>query len=94
VSSEWPINQRLSFLGRVAYSTLDDKVVEGLMGVEYNQGCWALRVITTRFAVSSIQSDSAFFVQLELGGMGLGQNPLQALRRNIPGYVKTNETIP
>jgi LPS-assembly protein len=93
VSSEWPITHELSLLGRVAYSSLDDKVVEGLMGVEYNQGCWALRVITTRFAVSSIQSNSAFYVQLELGGMGLGQNPLQALRHNIPGYTKTNEII-
>jgi LPS-assembly protein len=50
-------------------------------------------VITTRFAVTSVQSASAFYVQLELGGMGLGQNPLQALRRNIPGYMKTNEII-
>jgi LPS-assembly protein len=94
LSSEWPITHQLSFLGRMAYSTLDDKVVEGLMGVEYNQGCWALRVISTRFAVSSVQTNSAFYVQLELGGMGLGQNPLQALRQNIPGYVKTNEMIP
>ncbi len=94
VSSEWPISSQTSFLGRVSYSTLDNQVVEGLMGVEYNQGCWALRVITTRFAVTSVQSASAFYVQLELGGMGLGQNPMQALRRNIPGYLKTNEIIP
>ena len=33
-------------------------------------------------------------LQLELGGLGLGQNPLEALRRNIPGYIKTNEIIP
>ena len=93
VSSEWPLSAQTSFLGRVSYSTLDNQVVEGLLGVEYNQGCWALRVITTRFAVTSVQSASAFYVQLELGGMGLGQNPLQALRRNIPGYMKTNEII-
>ncbi len=94
ISSEWPLTSQVSFLGRVAYSTLDNQVVEGLMGVEYNQGCWALRVITTRFAVTSVQTNSAFYVQLELGGLGLGQNPLDALRRNIPGYIKTNEITP
>ncbi|MHB8353935.1 MAG: LPS-assembly protein LptD, partial [Burkholderiales bacterium] len=94
VSSEWPLSAQTSFLGRVSYSTLDNQVMEGLLGVEYNQGCWVLRVITTRFAVTSVQSASAFYVQLELGGMGLGQNPMQALRRNIPGYMKTNEIIP
>lgn len=94
VSSEWPINAQVAFLGRLAYSTLDNKMVEGLMGVEYNQGCWALRLINTRFAVTSVQTDAAIYIQLELGGMGLGQNPMVALRRNIPGYLKTNEITP
>ena len=65
--------------------------MQGLMGIEYNQGCWALRLVSTRFAVSSIQTNSAFFIQLELGGLGLGQNPLQSLLLNIPGYVKTTD---
>ncbi len=94
VSGEWPLASQWTFLGRVAFSSLDNQVVEGLGGLEYNEGCWALRIITTRFAITSLQTDSAFYVQLELGGMGLGQNPLQALRRNIPGYMKTNEIIP
>ncbi|MDE1982253.1 MAG: LPS-assembly protein LptD, partial [Betaproteobacteria bacterium] len=94
VSGEWPLTHQWTFLGRVAFSSLDNQVVEGLGGLEYNEGCWALRVITTRFAITSVQSNSAFYVQLELGGLGLGQNPLQALRRNIPGYMKTNEINP
>ncbi len=95
VSGEWPLTSQVSFLGRVAFSSLDNQVVEGLAGVEYNEGCWALRIITTRFAITSVQSDSAFYVQLEFSGMGgLGQNPMDALRRNIPGYMKTNEIVP
>ena len=32
------------------------------------------------------------FVQLELNGLSrIGTNPLDALRRNIPGYSKTND---
>ncbi|MDE2423162.1 MAG: LPS-assembly protein LptD [Betaproteobacteria bacterium] len=89
ISTEWPVTRQVSFLGRVSYSTIINQVMQGLMGIEYNQGCWALRLVSTRFAVSSIQTNSAFFIQLELGGLGLGQNPLQSLRLNIPGYVKT-----
>lgn len=93
ISSEWAITREWALLGRAAYSTLDDKVVEGLMGVEYNRGCWALRTVATRYQVSSIQSVNSFFLQLELGSFGLGQNPIQSLRRSIPGYMKTNEII-
>ncbi len=94
ISGQWPITSRLSFLGRLAYSTLDNQVLEALTGVEYNAGCWALRVISSRFPVSPIQTDTAFYVQLELGPLGLGPNPLDTLRYNIPGYTKTNEISP
>jgi LPS-assembly protein len=93
ISSEWALSQEWALLGRAAYSTLNDKVVEGLMGVEYNRGCWAVRTVATRYQVSSIQSVNSFFLQLELGSFGLGQNPIESLRRNIPGYMKTNEII-
>jgi len=91
VSTEWPVTNHVSFLGRVSYSTIINQVMQGLMGIEYNQDCWALRLVSTRFAVSSVQTNSAFFIQLELGGLGLGQNPLQSLLLNIPGYVKTTD---
>ncbi|NDU85001.1 MAG: LPS-assembly protein LptD, partial [Ferrovum sp.] len=94
VSSQWPINSRLSFLGRLAYSTLDNQVLEALTGVEYNAGCWTMRIISSRYPVSPIQTTTAFYVQLELGPLGLGPNPLDTLRYNIPGYTKTNEISP
>ncbi|MDA8415652.1 MAG: LPS assembly protein LptD [Betaproteobacteria bacterium] len=94
VSAQWPITNRLSFLGRLAYSSLDNQVLEALSGVEYNGGCWAVRAIASRFPVSPIQTDTAFYVQLELGPLGLGPNPLDTLRYNIPGYTKTNEISP
>lgn len=94
VSSEWPISSRWNFLNRVSYSTLDSRILEGLLGLEYNTDCWSLRFVSTRFAMTSVQTDSAFFIQLELGPLGVGQNPFQALKRNIPGYQSPNEISP
>ncbi len=94
ISGQWPITSRLSFLGRFAYSTLDNQVLESLTGVEYNGGCWAIRAIASRYPISPIQTSTAFYLQLELGPLGLGPNPLDTLRYNIPGYTKTNEISP
>jgi len=39
--------------------------------------------------------NSAIFVQVELSGLAnLGTNPLESLRRNIPGYGRLNQIAP
>ena len=48
-----------------------------------------------RFAAATGTSTSAFFVQLELNGFSrIGSNPLETLKRNIPGYSRINQTRP
>jgi LPS-assembly protein len=38
---------------------------------------------------------TAIFLQLELNGFSrIGSNPLEALKRNIPGYARLNQAIP
>lgn len=92
ISGEWPAGGRWTALGRLDYDTAQSILVDGLLGAEYTAGCWALRIVTYRYAVSSTQTASALFLQLELNGLArLGTNPLEALRMNIPGYRKTNE---
>jgi LPS-assembly protein len=64
-------------------------------GVEYNGGCWVFRIIGQRIATTTQSATSSVFLQLELNGLGrLGTNPLELLRRNIPGYYKVNEAPP
>ncbi len=94
-SAEWPLWGRWSGVFRANYDTAQSILVEGLAGAEYNAGCWTLRVVTHRLAVSAVQTTSALFIQLELNGLvKLGTNPLEALRLNIPGYTKINEINP
>lgn len=92
VSSQWLFNQRWSTLARWNYSIPDRQVVEALAGLEYNGGCWALRLVAHRLATSSTQVNTSLFVQLELNEVSqLGTNPFDTLKQNIPGYTKTNE---
>ena len=95
VSGQWPIGAHWYGLGRVNYSFRDRKVVEGLAGLEYNKDCWALRVVAHRLATAQQLVSTSFFMQLELNGLSrLGNNPLEALKQNIPGYLKSQEINP
>jgi LPS-assembly protein len=91
VSAQWPLTSKLSGLVRWNHSLRDDKLLESLLGLEYNAGCWTTRLVATRFVVSETDYSESFFIQLELNGVSrLGQNPLDTLRRNIQGYTKGN----
>lgn len=87
-SMQWPIGGNWHGVTRVNYSLLDDKILAGLAGLEYNSCCWALRLVLQRLTTATHTTTTAFFVQLELKGlMGLGNNPLQVLQQSIPGYT-------
>jgi len=93
VSAQWPLGGAWSGVGRYNYSVYDGRLVEGLGGFEYNAGCWIGRIVLQRFAAATGTSTSAFFVQLELNGFSrIGSNPLETLKRNIPGYDRLNQT--
>ena len=92
VSAQWPLGARWYGMFRYNYSFQDDKLVEGLAGVEYNAGCWAFRAVVHSLATSATDRSNAIFFQLELNGVSsIGSNPLDVLRRNIYGYTKTND---
>ena len=94
VSGQWPLGQRWYGMFRYNYSFQDDKLVEGLAGVEYNGGCWAVRTVFQRLATKENQSTDSFFIQLELNGMGrIGSNPLDVLKQSVPGYRPSNEIL-
>ncbi|MEW6590601.1 MAG: LPS assembly protein LptD, partial [Pseudomonadota bacterium] len=95
VSAQWPLGARWYGMFRYNYSFQDDKLVEGLAGVEYNAGCWVARAVFQRLATKENQSTDALFFQLELNGMGrLGSNPLDVLKQSVPGYRSSNEIAP
>lgn len=92
MSAQWPLAAQWYGIGRLNYSFRDSRVVEALGGFEYNAGCWSLRGVLHRLALTQTETSNAFFIQLELRDLTkLGPNPLELLKRSIPGYAKSDE---
>ncbi|MET0508084.1 MAG: LPS assembly protein LptD [Burkholderiaceae bacterium] len=100
-SWQWPITRRWNTLGKINYSFLAQRndpstgrtvpvekgLVEGVLGFEYKEDCYTTRFVAQRFVTAAGQYTSAFFVQLDLRGLGrIGTDPFTILIRNIPGY--------
>lgn len=94
ISTQWPLGGGWYGVGRFNYSLFDSTTLEGLLGFEYNSCCWTLRFVVHRLTTATSQATTGAFLQLELNGLSkLGSNPLTVLRRDIPGYTKTNQPI-
>jgi LPS-assembly protein len=92
LSAQWPVTAELSAVARWNWSILDKKLVEGLVGFEYNAGCWELRAVAHRFITGTQQVSTSFQIQLELSGLSrIGISPLETLRQNISGYRRSDE---
>ncbi len=74
-------------VGRVNYSTRDSRLIDSILGLEYDAGCWIGRLVVERLSTGRSEATTRLLVQLELVGLSrLGSNPLHVLKDNIPGY--------
>jgi len=75
--------------GRLQYSLRDRRLTDSVLGMEYDAGCWVLRVGAERLSTGRAETNTRLMLQLELVGLSqLGSNALKVLRDNIPGYRK------
>jgi LPS-assembly protein len=95
LSTQWPVTSNLNVLARYNWSLKDRKLLEGLVGFEYNAGCWQVRAVAHRFITATQQYSTSFQIQLELSGLSrIGINPLETIRQNIAGYRRSDEIAP
>jgi LPS-assembly protein len=95
VSGQWRLGTNWGVVGRYNYAFNDSRALEALAGLEYNDGCWAIRGLFHRFATTTSQEVTSFFVQLELSGISkVGLTAEQLLRRSVPGYAATMPRAP
>lgn len=74
-------------VGRMNYSMDERRLVDTLIGVEYDAGCWLARVVVGRVATSADSATDSIKFELEFVGFTrLGVSPLQSLRSNIARY--------
>jgi LPS-assembly protein len=95
ISTQWPFGKAApgwTLLARANHSLRDRRLLEGLIGVEYNQGCWEIRVVAHRFTTATNQYSNSIQIQLELKGLSkLGINPFDTIRQNISGYRRSDD---
>ena len=85
-------------VGRLNYSMSDGKLVDGVVGFEYDAGCWLGRVVLDRTqtgtTLATATTNQKISFQLEFVGftrLGVGNNPLSVLKENIPRYQYLRE---
>ncbi|MEJ8835632.1 LPS-assembly protein LptD [Ramlibacter sp. AN1133] len=79
-------------VGRLNVSLKDKRIVDGLLGLEYDAGCWLGRIVVERLQAGTNSSNKRILFQLEFVGFNrLGSNALQALKENIPRYQYLRE---
>jgi LPS-assembly protein len=81
-------------VGRLNLSLKDRRVVDTIVGLEYDAGCWLGRIVFERLQSSATTSNKRVLFQLEFVGFTrIGSNALQALRENIPRYQFLREQV-
>jgi len=81
-------------VGRLNFSLQDRRLVDAVVGLEYDAGCWLGRVVLERLQSGATTSNKRILFQLEFVGFTrLGSNALQTLKQNIPRYQFLREQI-
>jgi len=92
---EWPVFKKYRLLGRWGYDALTAKTLNTLVGLQYDEDCW-----TARFAYSQARNTTQItttqvLFQLEFRGFGsVGNNPVDVMRLNVPGYQPVTKPLP
>jgi LPS-assembly protein len=83
-------------VGRLNYSLKDRKLVDTVVGFEYDSCCWIGRVVLERLQSSVTTANTRLLFQIEFVGfsrLSLGTNPLDTLKRNVPRYQYLREQV-
>ena len=84
-------------VGRLNYSLQDRKLVDTVVGFEYDSCCWIGRVVLERLQSSVTTSNTRLLFQIEFVGfsrLSLGSSPLDTFKQNVPRYQNLREQVP
>ena len=81
-------------VGRMNFSLKERRIVDTLLGFEYDGGCWLGRIVFERLQSSVSTASTRLMFQLEFSGLArVGASPLNALRQNIPRYQNLRDNF-
>lgn len=99
-SAYYPVNDTWSVFGAYAYSLEASEVVESMVGFEYDDCCWRVRLLYMRYVDTlvgdivdfndpNLERESSFQIQVMLKGMGgFGGRVDELLSDMIRGFTK------
>ena len=76
-------------VGRLNYSLQDRKLVDTVVGFEYDSCCWIGRVVLERLQSGVATANTRLLFQIEFVGfsrLSLGSSPLETLQQHVPRY--------
>jgi LPS-assembly protein len=81
-------------VGRLNYSTKDQRMVGAIIGFEYDADCWVGRIVLEQTQLDLNTTNQRVMFQLEFSGFArVGISPLASLKQNIPRYQNLREQI-
>ena len=84
---------RYYMVGRTNYSINDSRLVDTLLGVEYDAGCWLARVVLSRTQTSATSATERLMFQMEFVGFTrLGVDPRSTLMQSISRYQNLRDS--
>ncbi len=94
VSFYWPMSKHYSVLGRWNYDLINNRTIEGFLGLEYNNCCFQVRLFARRFidspsgsTIEDVEADDGLFLQIVFKGLaGIGDKVESVLQKGIRGY--------
>ncbi|HEY2609039.1 MAG TPA: LPS-assembly protein LptD, partial [Paraburkholderia sp.] len=93
ISGQWPLSHRMYGVGRFNYDLGGHRIVDGLIGLQYDADCWTLGAGIQRYAnglntSGQNQSSTRFLAQLTFKGLSSVDNGLMtAFRTSVAGYT-------
>ena len=83
-------------VGRLNYSLQDRKLVDTVVGLEYDSCCWIGRVVLERLQSGVATSNTRLLFQIEFVGfsrLSLGSSPLETFKQNVPRYQNLRDQV-
>ena len=83
-------------VGRLNYSLQDRKLVDTVVGLEYDGCCWISRVVLERLQSGVKTSNTRLLFQIEFVGfsrLSLGASPLDTFKKNVPRYQNLRDQV-
>jgi LPS-assembly protein len=85
---------RYYMVGRMNYSINENRMVDTVLGIEYDAGCWISRFVVERVQTSAFTATERLMFQLEFVGFTrLGISPQKTLSQSISRYQNLRDSF-